>query len=304
MGASPREPDETVVVTLSPDPAYIVGGPGSPTVTIASDEIPSDLVIAAFSTPSTGGAGATISVSDTTKNQGGGTAGPSTTKFYLSTNNTLDGGDVLLGSRAIPALAPGTSSAGSTMLTIPAGTAPGSYAVIAQVDGDSAVAETLEGNNTSARSIQIGSDLIMAALTAPGVTGGGATLTVSDTTKNQGGGAAERATSRVYLSTKAWLEPADALLGSGAVPALAPGASSAGSTPLTMPAGIGAGTYYLIALADADNGVGETQEGNNTALTTIQVGPDLVLVVFTAPFAGGAGATISGRDTTKNQGGG
>src|SRR3989304_188084 len=82
---------------------------------------------------------------------------PSTTKFYLSTNSTLDGGDVLLGSRAIPALAPGTSSAGSTVLTIPAGTATGSYAVIAQVDGDSGVAETLEGNKTSARSIQIGS---------------------------------------------------------------------------------------------------------------------------------------------------
>src|SRR3972149_1514453 len=71
-----------------------------------------------------------------------------------------------------------------------------------------------------------------------------------------------------------------------------------------MPAGIGAGTYYLIAKADADNGVGETQEGNNTALTIIQVGPDLVLVVFTAPFTAGAGATISVSDTTRNQGGG
>src|SRR3989304_2959598 len=189
MGASPREPDETVVVTLSPDPAYIVGGPGSATVTIASDEIPSDLVIAAFSTPITGGAGATISVSDTTKNQGGGAAESSTTKFYLSTNGTVDGGDVLLGSRAIAGLTPGTSSAGSTTLTIPAGAATGSYYVIAQVDGDSAVAETQEGNNTIARSIQIGADLMIVALSAvPGVTGGGATVTVSDTTKNPGGG--------------------------------------------------------------------------------------------------------------------
>src|SRR3989304_5117890 len=281
MGASPREPDETVVVPVPPAPAYIVGGPGSPTVTIASDEIPSDLVIAAFSTPSTGGAGATISVSDTTKNQGGGTAGRSTTKFYLSTNNTLDGGDVLLGSRAIPALAPGTSSAGSTMLTIPAGTATGSYAVIAQVDGDSAAAETLEGNNTSARSIQIGSDLVLVVFTAPFTAGAGVTISVSDTTRNQGGGVAGASTTRFYLSTNSTLDGGDVLLGSRAVPALAPGTSSAGSTPLTMPAGIGAGTYYLIAKADAGNGVGETQEGNNTALTIIQVGPDLVLGVFT-----------------------
>src|SRR3970282_589230 len=106
-------------------------------------QIGADLVLAVFTVPVTGGAGVTISVSDTTKNQGGGTAGPSTTKFYLSTNSTLDGGAFLLGSRAIPALAPGTSSAGSTTLTIPAGTATGSYAVIAQVDGDSAVEPAL-----------------------------------------------------------------------------------------------------------------------------------------------------------------
>src|SRR3989304_1302330 len=135
MGASPREPDETVVVTLSPDPAYIVGGPGSATVTIASDEIPSDLVIAAFSTPSTGGAGATITGSDTTKNQGAGGGGPPPTKFSLSTNSTVDGGDVLLGSRAIPGLTPGTSSAGSTTLTIPAGGTGGGDALIARGAG-------------------------------------------------------------------------------------------------------------------------------------------------------------------------
>jgi subtilase family serine protease len=43
----------------------------------------------------------------------------------------------------------------TTALTIPAGTAPGTYYLIAQVDADSAVAETQEGNNTNARSIQI-----------------------------------------------------------------------------------------------------------------------------------------------------
>ena len=47
--------------------------------------------------------------------------------------------------------------------------------------------------------------------------------------------------------------PGDVLLdGSRAVPDLAAGASSAGSTSVTIPAGNAAGTFYLIAKADAD----------------------------------------------------
>ncbi|MBI3030250.1 MAG: S8 family serine peptidase [Candidatus Rokubacteria bacterium] len=271
MDDSLVEPDETVVVKLSPDPAYIVGVPGSATVTIASDEVPPDLVIAAFSTPVSGGAGAALTVSDTTKNQGGGAAGASTTKFYLSTNNVLDGSDVLLGSRGVPGLAAGVSSSATTTVTIPAGTATGNYYLIAQADGDSGVAESQEGNNTSTRFIQIGADLVIAVFSTPVSGGAGAALTVSDTTKNQGGGAAGPSTTRFYLSTNSVLDAGDVLLGSRAIPALAPGASSAGSTPLTIPAGTATGNYYLIAQADGDSGVAETQEGNNTSTRPIQV---------------------------------
>src|SRR5262249_26868961 len=123
------EEDETVVVTLAADAAYSAGTPSSAIVTIINDDLPPDLVIAALSVPATGGAGTSITVGDTTKNQGGGDAGASTTRFYLSTNSTFDATDVLLGSRAIPPLARGTTSAGSTPVTIPAGTAAGTWYV-------------------------------------------------------------------------------------------------------------------------------------------------------------------------------
>jgi subtilase family serine protease len=95
-------------------------------------------------------------VSDTTKNQGAGSS-VSTTRFYLSTNATLSSGDIFLGSRAIPALALQEANSGSTTITLPAGTAAGSYYIIAQADGGNVVAELVENNNTKARAITISS---------------------------------------------------------------------------------------------------------------------------------------------------
>jgi hypothetical protein len=74
-----------------------------------------------------------------------------------SRNAGLDGTDVaLMPSRAVPQLASGASSSGSTSVTIPLNTSPGTYYVIAQADGDAAVAESAETNNVSViRSIQV-----------------------------------------------------------------------------------------------------------------------------------------------------
>jgi subtilase family serine protease len=90
-------------------------------------------------------------------NQGGGGAAASTTRFYLSTNAVLDASDVALGAgRAVPPLAAGASSSGSTSIAIPSNTPPGTYYVIAQADGDGAVAESSESNNVSAaRTLQV-----------------------------------------------------------------------------------------------------------------------------------------------------
>ena len=115
-----------------------------------------DLTVSALTVPATSGAGSTINVTNTTKNGGGGTADASTTSYYLSTNTTLDVSDTLLGSRAVPVLAPGASSAATTAVVIPVGTAPKTYYVIAKADDPAAVAETNETNNTAYKTIVIG----------------------------------------------------------------------------------------------------------------------------------------------------
>ncbi len=263
-----------------------------------------DLVISALSVPSASGAGMTFAITDTTKNQGAGAAGASSTGFYLSASTVLDASAVLLGSRAVPALAAGATSSGSTSVTISAGTATGNYYIIAKADANNAVAETNKANNLYYWYIQIGPDLVISTLSAPSTGGAGLTFTITDTTRNQGGGAADPTTTRFYLSASTVLDASAAVLGSRAIPALVPGATSSGSTTVTIPAGTATGNYYIIAKADADNVVAETNKGNNVYYWYIQVGPDLVISTLSAPSTAAVGATVTITDTTKNQGGG
>ena len=114
-----------------------------------------DLRISSFAVPPTLTVGVPFTTTDTTVNDGGGAAGASTTGYYLSTNVTLDAADVPLGSRAVPALSPGQSDAASASLTVPAGTAPGTYYVIARADAGGAVAELQEFNNVVVRVVTV-----------------------------------------------------------------------------------------------------------------------------------------------------
>jgi subtilase family serine protease len=117
-----------------------------------------DLTISTISvSPSSVAAGAAVIITDTVVNLGAGAAGPSITRFYLSTNTVLDAADLALApGRAVPDVAGGASSSGSTSVTIPAGTVPRSYYVIAKADGDGTVGESVESNNVSpVRTIQV-----------------------------------------------------------------------------------------------------------------------------------------------------
>src|SRR5690606_29597038 len=74
---------------------------------VRSVKIGGDLVVSAFTAPSVAGAGLSIPVTDTTRNQGTATTEASVTRFYLSGNTTVDAADALLGERAVPSLAAG-----------------------------------------------------------------------------------------------------------------------------------------------------------------------------------------------------
>jgi subtilase family serine protease len=115
-----------------------------------------DLYIYALTAPLTAQSGQTITIQDTTKNNGMSGAVASTTKFYLSKNGTLDGSATPLGSRPVPPLPKGAGSGPvPTAVTIPTGLTSGTYYIIAKADADGAVTESLETNNTKYRTIKI-----------------------------------------------------------------------------------------------------------------------------------------------------
>src|SRR5258705_428827 len=85
-----------------------------------------------------------------------------------------------------------------------------------------------------------------------------------------GSGLAGGTTSKVYLSTDATITTTDTVVGSANDAALAAGANSTDSMSITVPGNLGAGTYYIGVIADANGQVTESDETNN-ASTPVQI---------------------------------
>lgn len=298
------ENDETVTVVLRSGDGYAIGSPTSATITIVSDDVAPDLIVSSLTAPGPAGAGTTIQVTDTTRNQGTGPAAASQTSFYLSKNFTLDTADPLIGQRSVPALAAGALSTGTVSLVLPDPLESGSYYVFAKADGPAGVTETNELNNTRLTSLAVGPDLVVKAVSGPALAAAGATILVSDTTVNQGGGPASASATRFFISASILFGSSARPLQARSVGALAAGASSSGSTSVTIPPDVTAGPYYLFAQADANLAVPEPNEVNNTRFTNIRIGADLTVTSFTAPARAASGATIAVSDTTTNSGAG
>jgi len=301
------EGDESVALTITGGNAYAAGAPSQAIVIIVSDDLPADLVLSALAVPPSAVPGAPISISDTTRNQGGGTSELSTTAYYLSTNVLLDASDIPLGARSIGPLPAGDANAGTIAATIAPGTPVGTYYVIAKADDRNALTESNEFNNTRfSGALRIGPDLVVQALGAqPAASGAGRSVTVTDTTRNSGSTHADPSVTAFYFSSNAILDAADEMIGSRPVPGLAPGDASIGATPVQIPANAGTGTYYLFARADRDGSLIESAETNNgSSPVAIRLGPDLTVTALTVPSITMAGTTIVVKDTTANVGGG
>ena len=108
-----------------------------------------DLVSTAVSDPpATKVRGTSFSVTDTVQNQSAFNAGASRVQYYLSLDGVKNAGDRLLtGFRTVAALAADAVSTGTMSVTIPPGTTPGSYFLLACADDAGQVIESVETNN-------------------------------------------------------------------------------------------------------------------------------------------------------------
>jgi subtilase family serine protease len=120
---------------------------------VASANLP-DLVVSSLTAPGSAAPGDKITITDKTENLGPGNAFITKTAFYLSTDTTLDSGDVAIGSRYVPALDAGAYSQKNTSVVIP-DVADGTYYIIANADDFGVLAEVDETNNTNTTAISI-----------------------------------------------------------------------------------------------------------------------------------------------------
>lgn len=252
-----------------------------------------DLVITTGSptiTPSTVAPGGTVTLSSwKVKNQGTAVAGSFQNGFYLSTTSNITAADIYLGHNSNSSLAPGEEYTWvARTLTIPAGTAPGTYYIGILVDRNNTVAESNENNNFVSRQITVSApaanlpDLVITTgspTVTPSTVAPGGTVSLSSwTVKNQGTADAGPSNTGIYLSTTSTITASDILLVSNSISGLSPGISAMfmGSLAVTIPAGTTPGTYYIGILADRNNTVAESDETNNFVSRQITVSAPVV----------------------------
>ncbi len=329
-GASFTSPS-TFVVGIPPDlppgTYFLVAVADSATNAVESDETNNvkfssgqteitpflpDLVVTGLTGPSTGNPGKPVNLTTTVLNQGPANAAASTVGLFLSTDNVIDPAmDRFLGSRVVPALAVNGTSAASTSVTIPADVEPGSYFLGAVADSGTSVAEVDETNNTKDSTIQVKlllPDLVVTQVSAPATGAAGQKITVANTVQNQGLASAAAFTVGFYLSPDNVIDQAtDRFLGSRLLSSLAVNGTSVASTPVTIPADVEPGSYFIGVVADATNNVAEQDDSNNTKVTAPPTvitlfKPDLVVTAVSGPAKGVVGANISVSTTVRNQG--
>lgn len=238
-----------------------------------------DLTITNVSGPTAGLIGKTITVSTTVTNIGTDSAA----NFKVGISLIKGAVKTTFCERTVAFIASGASDTASTICTIPATTAVGSYTLEAFADYTEQVVEILETNNSklSPNPITIGQpfpDLIisMTSTNGPTATIGSNSIVATTTVTNQGNDTAGSFKVGLYLTNAD--NGAKTFLCERTISSLADGKSSSAQQYCSVPA-MPTGEYYIEAVADYTNTVAEGNETNNwvrgNAISIFSVQPDL-----------------------------
>ncbi len=129
---------------------YMNSAPASATYTT---HFPGLVETAVSNPPASISVGGSFSVTDTVENIGLSTAGPSVTRYYLSTTKSLAAkSDLLIGRRSVPALPVGATSTprNAVTVTVPTGVAHATYYLLACADDTNNIAEAYPGRRCKA----------------------------------------------------------------------------------------------------------------------------------------------------------
>lgn len=262
-----------------------------------------------YLTPTSVAPGSSTTASCYLYNQGNAMASPATVGYYLSTNQLLDASDVLLGNTT-GTLSGANYASRYLTITVPAGTAVGSYYVLFVADYLNQLIETNKNNNLASTPLQVvapGVDLtISQAYLSSYTTVPGNTINTICYIQNLGNSTAASSTIGYYLSTNQILDASDVLLlNSTGGPLAAAQYSSRYDNPV-IPTGTAPGNYYMLFVADPLNAVAETNENNNVASVQLQVvAPGIDLLIQQPGLSNGnvtPGFTLTGNCYIQNAG--
>ncbi|KAH2823484.1 hypothetical protein KXV85_001623, partial [Aspergillus fumigatus] len=196
-------------------------------ITVTGAPTPSlpNLSAQVFPSTSSVAAGATVSVNTLVVNYGSGPAAASSTRIYISTDNTITTSDTVLATIDTGVLAAKLQSGYYTFqnvsVTLSSGLAPGTYYIGAIADYNNQIAESDETDNTYnvAQITVTGGATTPPLATAPNLSAqvypssssaaAGSTVSINTIVVNYGSGAAAASSTRIYLSTDAHITTSD-----------------------------------------------------------------------------------------------
>jgi hypothetical protein len=242
-----------------------------------------DMAVTTASTVAGAIPGANVSVSYTLKNTGSATPAFNVGFVLVPVS---PGPDVPIGpTRTAVVLAANGVLATSSTVGVPAGVEAGQYRIRVTADPADAVVEVVETNNSATTGIVTITppELSIQSLSVPGTGIAGRSVGIPNTVVNTAAapGTAPSFQVGLYLASGSFIDPAtNALLASRTVASLAPGATSAGTTTVTLPTT--PGNYFIGAVADRGGVVVEANETNNQMSGAITVVPNMVRPSTTA----------------------
>ena len=244
----------------------------NPTIDLVADSLSTD--------PVTLEAGDTVEVDWAGHVAGTGTVGgPFTVGFYLSTDTNITTGDTLLASVVentanSPGDNFGEASPGRTV-TIPGGTADGTYYLGIIIDSTDTIGETNEANNVASSQLTVAPASSTIDLVADSVSTATSSVDAGDAFQVAYAGHATGSGTiggnfslGLYLSTDASITAGDILLAQRVGAWATTGGDSFGEAAytVTVPPTTPIGTYYLGFRVDDTGVVAESNETNNAAL--------------------------------------
>lgn len=208
--------------------------------------------------------------------------------FFLSKDSILNVGDIRVGG-----FGNGKYDVGQTItwndikFDIPLQTLAGYYYLIVALDNATSnnvnitlqdrIAETNENNNIIKKRIYVKGldvDIALQSIVGDDILQSGSSVPVIIATKNTGKVNVVGFKNKYYFSTDAVIDASDIVFStttSGSATGLVAGNSVNENINLFINANTPSGNYYIIAVADADNVIAETNESNNILIKQIQV---------------------------------